>query len=59
MSGVNTELGPFECPFCDGIFSVDIGLRVIHTLPTCEEYNNLKTLKDAIRYIRFAKLALN
>jgi hypothetical protein len=59
MAGVNTELGPFECAFCDGQFTVDVGLRIIHTLPTCKEYDNLKTLKQAVRFIRLARLALN
>lgn len=59
MPEVNTELGPFQCPFCDGLFTVDVGLRIIHTLPTCEKYNGLKTLNDGIRYIRSARLAVN
>jgi hypothetical protein len=59
MAGVNTELGPFQCPFCEGLFTVDVGLRIIHTLPTCKEYNELKTIKQAVRYIRLARLAIN
>jgi len=59
MPGVSTELGPFMCAFCDGQFIVDVGLRIIHTLPTCKEYNALKTIKQAVRFIRLARLALN
>lgn len=50
--------GPFKCPFCTGTFSVtdpqeaEQAPAILHTLPTCKEYDNIQTLEDAIQYMK-------
>ncbi len=55
-------LGPFQCPFCSGTFSVNdpseasVTPVILHSVPTCKEYDAIETLKDATRYMRHARL---
>ena len=55
---IEEAAGPFQCPFCTGTFSVsnppelDKAPAILHTLPTCKEYDSLETLDDAIRYMQ-------
>ena len=54
-----TADGPFQCPYCTGLFSVSNDETkdpaILHSLPTCKGYDDLETLEDAIRYIRAAR----
>lgn len=53
--------GPFKCPYCPGTFSVGHETggtedpAILHTLPTCKGYDDLKTVEDAIQYMRAAR----
>ena len=53
------EKAEFDCPFCTGraiaIARKDGKTQLLHTIPTCEEYDKVKSLEDAADFVAFAR----